>query len=191
MKTQTENSNYLSIYENKIDYLKESRGLELTIFLVDDNKVYLKLLEQELCKNHKYEVYSFLSGEECLEKLFLKPDIAIVDYHLDEHNDHAANGDIILEKIKALSPNTEVIIISGDDKVQFVNDLMEMGAKANEVKFIHKEKEHEFSKIKRILRNIVFDKEEKVAYKVLIFIAIIIAAITALAFITGIISWGV
>lgn len=178
MRTQTPYQNYLTIYENKINFLKKSKDRELTIFLVDDNKVYLKLLEQELSKNPKYEIYSFTSGEECLDKLYLAPDIAIVDYHLDELNTHAANGDVILEKIRAVSPHTEVIIISGDDKVQLVNDLMDMGAK----EFIHKEKEHEFSKIKKMLRETVLINDEKVAWEILAVVFIFILLFIAAAF---------
>ena len=55
----------------------------ITIFLVDDNAFYLKNLEITFSKKPYYNIVTFETGELCLEKMSLKPDIIILDYYLN------------------------------------------------------------------------------------------------------------
>ncbi len=53
------------------------------IFIVEDNPVYNKLVVNYLQSKKFNRIESFLSGEECLQKIKMKPDIIIQDYLLE------------------------------------------------------------------------------------------------------------
>lgn len=95
---------------------------DLTVFVVDDNKVYLKLLRDMLRGDH-ITVLTFETGEEALKVLDLEPDVVILDYHLDGVDHHAMRGDLVAKEIEKRLPNTEIILISSDDKFKFLTDL--------------------------------------------------------------------
>ena len=105
----------LSDYYGALYHIKENKDKDLTIFLVDDDQFYLNLLEKQLSKNPNFEIFTFNTGEKCLNSLELKPDLIILDYHLDGKHSYAKKGDIIAKEIKKKLPKTETIIISSDN----------------------------------------------------------------------------
>lgn len=98
----------------------------IKIFLVDDDVVFLKVLEVELIQHADFDIESFTSGEQCIRHLASKPDIIILDYHLHvEGIDKAAmNGIETLDKIRAINPDIPVIILSSQDKIDVAVDCM-------------------------------------------------------------------
>ncbi|MDQ3045968.1 MAG: response regulator [Bacteroidota bacterium] len=92
--------------------------LKITLFLVDDDLMYLKALENEFKKNEHFEIHTFTTGEACLQKLSLKPDIIILDYFLNGDNKEAVDGFNILVKIKQKSPEIHVIMLSSYENVE-------------------------------------------------------------------------
>ncbi|MBL4668307.1 MAG: response regulator [Flavobacteriales bacterium] len=113
----------LTDYYGALYYIKENKDNELTIFIVDDDLFYLHLLEKELSKNSKFEIFTFTTGEQCLNALQLNPDLVILDYHLDGKQSYPKNGDVIAKEIKKRLPKTETIIISSDHKLALVGEL--------------------------------------------------------------------
>ncbi|PCI97179.1 MAG: hypothetical protein COB15_08210 [Flavobacteriales bacterium] len=112
-----------SDYHGALYHIEANKDVELTIFIVDDDPFYLKLLKTQLARNPKFEIFTFASGESCLNALELKPDLIILDYHLDGQHAFLKKGDVIAEEIKKLSPKTETIIISSDHKLALVDEL--------------------------------------------------------------------
>ncbi len=49
-----------------------------------------------------FTIETFATGELCLENLSHKPDVIILDYHLDGIDKNAMNGIETLDKIKAI-----------------------------------------------------------------------------------------
>lgn len=94
------------------------------VFLVDDDAVYLKLLEIEFKALNTFEVSTFLTGEECLKQLDAHPHIIILDYLLDGVEKTAMNGIQTLDKIKAFDPKIPVVILSCQDKIEVAVDCM-------------------------------------------------------------------
>lgn len=115
----------VSDYYGGLYFIQKSKDKEITIFVVDDNEIYLNLLKEELSENPKFSVYAFTTGEECLNYLELNPTLVILDYHLDGKQPHAQKGDIIYVKIKEKLPSTEIVIVSSDHKLEFISDLRE------------------------------------------------------------------
>lgn len=101
---------------------------KLKLFLVDDDSLFLKSLEIEFTNQTDYSVETFLSGELCLENLTNNPDVIILDYYLDSTNKNAMNGIETLDKIKAISPDVPVVMLSAQDKIDVAISCMHHGA---------------------------------------------------------------
>lgn len=95
----------------------------LTIFVVEDNEWYNRLLLHHLNMNDEYRVKGFLSGRELLSHLHERPDIITLDYRLPD-----IKGSELLKKIREFDDGIEVIIISEQADVQTALDLLREGA---------------------------------------------------------------
>jgi two-component system, NtrC family, response regulator AtoC len=93
------------------------------IFVVEDNDWYNRLLVYNLELNPDYEVTGFLNGKDCLDHLNENPDIVTLDYRLPD-----MNGVEILKKIKQENEDIEVILISEQNDISVVVDLLKHGA---------------------------------------------------------------
>jgi DNA-binding NtrC family response regulator len=93
------------------------------IFVVEDDEWYNKLLVHNLSLNPDYEIESFKSGKECLANLHKLPDVVTLDYRLPD-----MKGLEILKKIKAESEEIQVILISEQDEIEVVVELLKYGA---------------------------------------------------------------
>jgi two-component system OmpR family response regulator len=91
---------------------------DIHIFLVDDDILYLKLLENQLSGNQKIKITTFRTGEKCLELLSENPDVIILDYFLNGNDKTAKNGLEILIKIKQEHPNIQVLMLSAHENVE-------------------------------------------------------------------------
>ena len=97
---------------------------KIKLFLVDDDAMYLKLLEIEFLENADFVIATFATGELCIASLSYNPDVIILDYHLDGIDKTAMNGIETLDKIKAFNPETPVIMLSSQDKIEVAIDCM-------------------------------------------------------------------
>jgi DNA-binding NtrC family response regulator len=97
---------------------------KIKIFLVDDDSVYLKLLEIELLSQGDFEIKIFATGESCIENLHYAPDVIVLDFHLNGIEKTAMNGIETLDKIKAINPEIAVIILSGQDNIDIAISCM-------------------------------------------------------------------
>src|SRR5450759_5220665 len=79
-----------------------------TLFIVEDDAMYLKLVEIEFLQYSDFKLETFATGELCVENLSHNPDLIILDYHLDSIDKFAMNGIHTLDKIKAINPNIPV-----------------------------------------------------------------------------------
>lgn len=97
---------------------------KIKLFLVDDDVVYLRLLEIDFAQKTDFTFESFATGELCVTKLSQKPDMIILDYYLDSVEKNAMNGIETLDRIKAFNPNIPVIMLSSQDKIEVAIDCM-------------------------------------------------------------------
>ena len=97
---------------------------KIILFLVDDDALFLKSLEIEFNHAADFQVVTFPSGELCLKNLIYKPDIVILDYHLDGITPNAMNGLETLDKIKMFKADIPVIMLSSQDKIEVAIDCM-------------------------------------------------------------------
>jgi DNA-binding NtrC family response regulator len=95
----------------------------LTIFVVEDNDWYNRLLQHHLTMIEENHVRGFLSGRELLTHLQERPDIITLDYRLPD-----IKGSELLKRIREFDEGIEVIIISEQADVQTAVDLLREGA---------------------------------------------------------------
>jgi two-component system response regulator AtoC len=99
-------------------------GNSVKIFVVEDNDWYNRLLVHTLSLNPDYEVKSFFNGQDFLSALHELPDIVTLDYRLPD-----MTGDELLKQIKQLYPDIQIILISEQNDINTVVELLKMGAK--------------------------------------------------------------
>src|SRR5512145_3167996 len=94
------------------------------IYVVEDNDWYNRLLVHTLSLNPDYAVKGFFNGKDFLDHLHELPDIVTLDYRLPDQN-----GSDLLKKIKLEHPEIQVILISEQEDINTVVELLKLGAK--------------------------------------------------------------
>jgi len=91
---------------------------KIKLFVVDDDAIYLKLIEIEFLQYPHFKLETYATGEICIENLSHEPNLIVLDYHLDGVEKHAMNGIETLDKIKAINPGIPVVMLSAQDKIE-------------------------------------------------------------------------
>ena len=94
------------------------------LFLVDDDALYVKALEIEFLQNTDFMVETFATAELCMARLSEKPNLIILDYHLDGIDKSAMNGLNALKKIKSINQDLPVVMLSSQDKIEVAINCM-------------------------------------------------------------------
>ena len=119
------------------------------LFLVDDEPIQNEMLKDYLTELFGYKIKTYDSGEGALKDMQLNPQVVVLDYHLNAHLPEAHNGVEVLKMIKASNPETKVIMLSGQDKIEVAVDSMKFGAYDYVIKG-----ETAFSRMENIINNI-------------------------------------
>lgn len=94
-----------------------------TIHVIEDNEWYNKLLVHNLSLNPDYTIKGFHTAKEFFEYTGDMADVVTLDYLLPD-----MNGAEVLQKIKTLNPDTEVIVISEQENIETAVELIRKGA---------------------------------------------------------------
>lgn len=103
------------------------------VFIVDDDKIILNLLEYSFKSREGYDVKTFDSGEECLKNMNLNPDIIVLD-HLFYLRGTAMSGLDTLKELRKTNSQVPVIILSGQEDLGLIREFIKNGA----IKYIPK-----------------------------------------------------
>ncbi|HTL80782.1 MAG TPA: response regulator transcription factor [Bacteroidia bacterium] len=105
---------------------------DIRIAVVEDDPMFRHAVEYYLKKIPGNRVFAFSSGEECFRHYHqLDPEIIILDYKLDDREDHRAmNGLDILSEVKSVDPAKEVLFVSGQENVDIATAAIKGGASA-------------------------------------------------------------
>ena len=137
----------------------------IDIYIVDDDKLMLKILSTKFDSISKYNVKTFTTGEAFLEYFIKYPPskksicLLVLDYQLStKENKDARNGIEILKFVKEINENVHVVIHSSNNDVEVASKAIELGART----FI-KKNENSFLRInnqlKSILSEVVLEKK--------------------------------
>jgi two-component system, OmpR family, response regulator len=119
------------------------------IFLVDDEPMQQEMLQSYLSERFGYKFRTFGNGEDAIRELHLQPEVVVLDYHLNSNTQDAKNGIEILKDLRKLSPETQVIMLTGQDSMEIAVDIMKYGAFDYVIK-----SETAFSRTENILNNL-------------------------------------
>lgn len=149
---------------------------ERYVFIVDDEPIQNEMLNDFLTEKYLFKIKIFDNGEDAIKNLYLAPEIVVLDYHLNGTNRQALNGVEVLKQIKEKSPETQVIMLSGQDKIEVAVDTMKYGAFDYVVKG-----ESAFSRVENIINRAselhklkVINKSQKIA---ITFLSVVIGMI--------------
>lgn len=95
----------------------------LRIFVVEDDPVYMRMIDYLLRLNPDHEVHQFTTGKEVLQQLHLRPSIVVLDYQLPD-----MNGAEVLRRLVQQEPDLPVIILSGQKDIAVAVKLLKEGA---------------------------------------------------------------
>ncbi len=130
---------------------------KIKLFLVDDDAVFLKSLELQFLGQADFDIETFPTGELCIQNLNKKPDVIVLDYHLDGIVKNAINGMQTLDKIKETNAGIPVIMLSSQDKIEVAVSCMHHKAFDYVVK-----SETAFVRLQKVISNIFkYQKMEK------------------------------
>ena len=159
------------------------------IFIIEDNAVFRMALKADIeltFPNKALTLHLFETGESCLEEFKkIKPQIAILDYHLNSRNPEASDGIKMLDLIKRENKETQVIMLTSDDHIDIALKSFHHGAYDYVVK-----SETKFRKINYSLFNLFSmteAKSETKRYKYMV--AVLFTCVTLL--IGGLVASGV
>ena len=151
-----------------------------TIFLVDDEPIQNEMLKDYLSERFVYDIRTFDNGEDALKQMHLNPEIVVLDYHLNAHRSDAQNGVEVLKAMKEQYPDVEVIMLSGQDKLEIAVDSMKYGAYDYVVKG-----ETAFSRMENVMNNVselhITKTVNKTQKKVIVALSVIIGLIILLS----------
>ena len=122
----------------------------MKLFLVDDDAIFLKMLEIEFLQDTDIVIETYATGELCLTNLANNPDIIILDYFLNGIDKNAMNGIQCLDEIKAKNPSIPVVMLSSQDKIEVAITCMHHKAYDYIVK-----SETAYFRIKKIIEAII------------------------------------
>ena len=97
------------------------------IFFVDDEPMFINLMEYTFKCKSGYTTQAFKTGEECIEKIYMKPDLAVIDFFLNA-GDLQMTGTDLAKRIKEINPATLVVFLSGNDDKAAIDEAMATGA---------------------------------------------------------------
>lgn len=136
------------------------------IFTIDDNIVFslaLKGYIETAFESMQVKVYSFDTGENCIEKfIHVKPELVILDFSLNSMSPGAANGLEVLDMMKKIYSETSVIMLTSNIQLDIALKSFHHGASDYVVK-TEKQFEKIHSSIAKIFANkeLAFLKKEK------------------------------
>ena len=150
------------------------------VFIVDDDPMQVQMLKDHLSEKLTVNITTFSTGEDCLSNLDKNPEVVVLDYYLDSVEKNAANGIEILKKIKTRNPDTEVIMLSGQEKIEIAVETMTHGAfdyvVKNESGFVRTE-----NKIRNVFKNLKLRDNAAMYKKATIFLGIALILILIIA----------
>jgi len=123
---------------------------KIKLFLVDDDAVYLKLLEIEFLEHADFDIETYATGELCMENIAHQPDVIVLDYCLNGVDRDAINGIDTLDRIKTFDPEIPVVMLSAQDKIDVAINCMHHKAFDYVVK-----SETAFLRLKKIITTIL------------------------------------
>ena len=162
----------------------------VNIYIVDDDILLLKILENQFKKTTKYNILTFKTGEDFLHYYISNPvkktkiQIVLLDYNLSTKGSVVKDGIEILKYIKDISKNVNVIMLSGQITPIISDKSLRLGAetciKKNENSFIRIQNNIKWIISERVIKD--KKRKSKFTLKVFLLILVIVGLVGGLKF---------
>ena len=103
-------------------------GTGILIFIVDDNIEILKMVQKRLNNENYMNVMAFSAFKEFYNTLHLKPGIVVLDNYLSKEQNSIEESITNFKMVKKKLPETEFIILSGEDDKGTIHEFISSGA---------------------------------------------------------------
>lgn len=109
------------------DMIHQIKRKPFSVGILEDNPVYLKGISTSLKANFgkSIKLNSFSKSEPFIKYLHHKPEIVIVDFHLDEESE--IEGIDLIEELKLRNPNTAIIVLTGKKSISTAINCINSG----------------------------------------------------------------
>lgn len=113
------------------------RKANTQIYILDDDPITVSIfssyLQKALPEKLPGENFTFTEFEgpspEFLQKIQQeKPQILILDYHIETEPGKEVKGSQVLKKVQESSPNTDVLMLTGEDNLEIAVSMLKSGA---------------------------------------------------------------
>jgi DNA-binding NarL/FixJ family response regulator len=125
------------------------------VFVVDDDDTSLFILRKYIDRKKQFEIYTFDSGEACVEQLSLNPEILVLDYYLTQSGSRM-NGKDVVAAVKASGKHPRIVMLSGQEDGKIVLELINEGVRDYVIKG-----ENAFSELDEILNDFLNERAAK------------------------------
>jgi response regulator of citrate/malate metabolism len=110
--------------------------IQIKIFIVEDDFIFTSILndmvesiQKEFIDRHvELLTKTFYSIKEARFELIKKPDIVFLDYYIMDDKLEPVTGDELLDEIKKIDRNIQVVMISGQEDKSVIETLKQKGA---------------------------------------------------------------
>lgn len=123
------------------------------IFIVEDSIVYKDLIVGHLQSKNFGNIKIFKNGEKCIKKLYLKPDIIVLDYSYG-----GINGLELMQKVRQERPEIDFIFLSSQSEINVAIKIMKLGA----ADYIIKNEQAPYRLVCSIEQLLAITKKEKI-----------------------------
>lgn len=97
------------------------------VFIVDSDLNHANSIKNHMHSFKNCHFFMFTNAEDCLAQMDKKPALVFLDYELQPLNKDYKSSDI-LKKIKQANASTEVVLFTGSETVEVIQDTLKLGA---------------------------------------------------------------
>jgi DNA-binding NarL/FixJ family response regulator len=94
-----------------------------SVFVVENDNLFVKMLEYIFTKPISYQFRDFSSAEECISNLHFYPSVVVIDYLLP-----GMDGFQAIRKIRRKNPGAHIIVLLDDKNARKAKDMIKEGA---------------------------------------------------------------
>jgi DNA-binding NarL/FixJ family response regulator len=149
-----------------------------TIFVVDDNKLFLKGAKGFLERRLDSKVKCFSNVSDCVKSLNQNPDLIFMDYNFQPNSQNRnATGSWAVKKIRTQDKKTPIIMVSSQQEPSLVAKVMQSGV----TDYLQKSPMSFFNMRDKVLqlekKSRIIDKSSKLKLKIFLLIGLLTAGL--------------
>ncbi|HET6244318.1 MAG: response regulator transcription factor [Bacteroidetes bacterium] len=95
----------------------------ISVFYIEDSTISSVITDHKLREIADFRIYPYCSAEVAFKDLYFNPDVIILDYILP-----GMNGLQAIQKFKQTYPEIPIIMLSGQQNIDVIIDVMRAGA---------------------------------------------------------------